>query len=448
MVAAQSGRVETIRFLLKNGAKASLMNDRSETAIHYAASSLSFSDECIAALLEQQRLDSEVDLVNVQDCDGSTALMVAARNQSSSKSAAAAAVSILLKLGADVSLVDNQQRTALHWAAQSNLPDVVTLLHAANIEVDAIDSFGDTAYVTAIKSNSPDALESLIRVGCDRSMIDGLMGTALALASLQGHAKVIEILVKHGDDIDDIGYFGKTPLILASCHDRVDAVDMLLSLGADPDLPDRIGGTALAAALYNTNSLNEANRHQIVISLIRAGVNVNLPAVIPMPLKPGSNSIRAFTISDDGRNWPLSYAVDTGYVSLIKILLLAGSTIPANEVRHCQSVGAKFFDIDELLAPILSWSSRPVSLQHACRMVIRCAILARWDRCSGSPSKFNFKQATLSLPVADQLQRYINFAELDSIQVQRAGILDGVGVGMMQLERATLCGTRSGDAVI
>jgi ankyrin repeat protein len=450
MVAAQSGRADAIRFLLKNGAKSSLTNSRSETAVHYAASSSSYPEACITALLGQHSgQPGGGSLIDHQDCDGSTALMVAARNQSSSKSAAAAAVSILLKLGADVSLVDNQQRTALHWAAQSNLPDVVTVLHAANIEVDAIDNFGDTAYVTAIKSNSPDALESLIRVGCDRSMIDGLMGTAVALAAVKGHAQVIETLVKNGEDPDDFGYFGKTPLMLAGFESHAEAVDMLLSLGADPDITSHTGGTALVSALLRTSSSNEVNRHRIVLSLIRAGVDVNQRPMLPdQKTATATNQFKAVCSSQHGRNWPLSYAIDTGYVSLIRILLIAGSRVPADEIRQRQLINTRFFDLDELLGPVLEWTSQPVSLQHASRADIRQSILSGHYHCSSLPSEFSLEQAIRSLPIADRLMGYLNFAELDSIKIHRARVLDGAKPGMMQLGESTPCGMRAIEGTI
>jgi len=122
-------------------------------------------------------------VVCMQDCNGSTALMFAIKNKSST--ASAYAVRTLIRCGADVQLADLQGRTALHWAAQYNQPEVIDILVAANASLDVTDSQGDTAYVTAIKSNSPVALQRLIDAGCDRTLIDGLMGTAVSLAAVK-----------------------------------------------------------------------------------------------------------------------------------------------------------------------------------------------------------------------------------------------------------------------
>jgi len=115
--------------------------------------------------------------------------MFAIKNKSST--ASAYAVRTLIGFGADVKLADFQGRTALHWAAQYNHPEVVDILAGAHADVDVADSQGNTAYVTAIKSNSPDALQHFIDAGCDRTSIDGLTGTAVSLAAI----KVLKFLI-------------------------------------------------------------------------------------------------------------------------------------------------------------------------------------------------------------------------------------------------------------
>jgi len=54
MLAASHGREDAIRLLLKHGAKASLTNSRKETALHLAAATPVYTEECIVALISQQ----------------------------------------------------------------------------------------------------------------------------------------------------------------------------------------------------------------------------------------------------------------------------------------------------------------------------------------------------------------------------------------------------------
>ena len=109
--------------------------------------------------------------------------MVAVRNKSSH--AAVSAVQCLVDLGASMGITDAEGRTALHVAAQRNIPEVIDILIKNGNHVDATDKQGDTAYVVAIKYDSPGALQALIDAGCDRSSIDGLMGTAVGLAAIK-----------------------------------------------------------------------------------------------------------------------------------------------------------------------------------------------------------------------------------------------------------------------
>jgi len=68
MLAASHGREDAIRLLLKNGAKTTLTNSRKETALHFAAATPVFTEECITALVGQQTGSSRAlaSLLNVQ----------------------------------------------------------------------------------------------------------------------------------------------------------------------------------------------------------------------------------------------------------------------------------------------------------------------------------------------------------------------------------------------
>jgi len=54
MLAASHGRADAIALLLKSGAKATLTNSRRETALHFAAATPVYTEECISTLLGQQ----------------------------------------------------------------------------------------------------------------------------------------------------------------------------------------------------------------------------------------------------------------------------------------------------------------------------------------------------------------------------------------------------------
>jgi len=184
----------------------------------------------------------------------------------------------------------------------------------------------------------------------------------------------------------------------------------------------------------------QVKRHQILISLIRAGGSVNAQST----KKRRRNGIVTNYVKTTFRytntlHWPLMYAIDTGYVSLVRILLLAGSTVPWDEVHEQQASSGQFFDNSEILEPVIEWTKHPPSLQNASRVAVRRAISAgryRRDRMR----QFNFGEAISLLPVADRLKCYLDFADLNEVGIQRARVLHGADQGMIQMRDTAACG--------
>jgi len=133
------------------------------------------------------------------------------------------------------------------------------------------------------------------------------------------------------------------------------------------------------------------------------------------------------------------YAIDTGYVSLVRILLMAGSTVPMDELAEQQASSSQFFDSSEILEPVVEWTKQPPSLQHVARVAVRRAIVNgsyRRDRMR----HFNFQEAVSLLPVASRLKTYLDFADLSEVEIQRARVLHGADQGMIQMQDTAACG--------
>jgi len=188
------------------------------------------------------------------------------------------------------------------------------------------------------------------------------------------------------------------------------------------------------------NDFVQVKRHQILITLIRAGGSVNAQST-KKRRRNGivTNYVKTSYRTGNALHWPLMYAIDTGYVSLVRILLLAGSSVPVDEVREQESSSSQFFDSSEILEPIVEWTKQPPSLQHASRVAVRRAIATgryRRDRMR----HFSFGEALTLLPVADRLKSYLDFADLKDVEIQRARVLHGADQGMIQLQDTAACG--------
>lgn len=184
----------------------------------------------------------------------------------------------------------------------------------------------------------------------------------------------------------------------------------------------------------------QVKRHQILISLIRAGGSVNAQST-KKRRRNGivTNYIKTMYRTRSTLHWPLMYAIDTGYVSLVRILLLAGSTVPVDDVHEQQTSSSHFFDTDEILEPVVEWTKQPPSLQHTSRVAVRRAIASgRYHR--DRLQHFRFAEAISLLPVADRLKSYLDFADLNEVEIQRARVLHGADQGMIQIQDTAACG--------
>jgi hypothetical protein len=131
--------------------------------------------------------------VNVQDENGATALLLAARN------GALPVVKLLLGAGARADLANHQGRTPLMDASINGHGDVVGLLLKSGAAVDAKDASGRTALVLAATyGDYPEVARALLHGGADRKAIDAKGRTAGSLAAARGHVKTAEVLGAKG----------------------------------------------------------------------------------------------------------------------------------------------------------------------------------------------------------------------------------------------------------
>eukprot|EP00873_Tetraselmis_striata_P035024 jgi/Tetstr1/455288/TSEL_042124.t1 len=96
----------------------------------------------------------------------------------------------LVDLGAGVSAVDNEGRTALHLAAGCGDRDMVKKLVELGGDINALDHMGGTAMHHAAMANKKDMMFTLARMGCDwRTRADGIDGATAAYVLCGQHGK-------------------------------------------------------------------------------------------------------------------------------------------------------------------------------------------------------------------------------------------------------------------
>lgn len=101
----------------------------------------------------------------------------------------------LIRQGADVAAVDDNQYTALHQAAYKGHTAVIQELRAARASLDAHNTLGTTTLMLASKEGMGEALELILSAGCDQNNNGE---SALRWAARYCQLSAMEQLVKAG----------------------------------------------------------------------------------------------------------------------------------------------------------------------------------------------------------------------------------------------------------
>ncbi|XP_045421629.1 ankyrin repeat domain-containing protein 55 [Lemur catta] len=208
-LATYLGWLEGCVSLLRNGAKHNIPDKNGRLPLHAATPE---PDVRLLTVLLQQSSLSEV---NHQDSEGMTPLHWAAFHNQPQHA------QVLLKKGADPTLVDKDFKTALHWAVQSGnriLCSVILSHHQGPSIINYDDESGKTCVHIAAAAGFSDIINELARVPeCNLQALD----------------------------VND-----RTPLHWAAAAGKEECVQSLLELGMDSNLRDINESTPLAYALY------------------------------------------------------------------------------------------------------------------------------------------------------------------------------------------------------
>lgn len=182
----------------------------------------------------------DLDIANEQ---GLTALHIAATNKH------ADLVRLLVKEGANVNSPSKNITTPLMSAAEKDHREIVSYLLKQGAQADIKNAQNKTALILAIDSDHLDTVSELLPFS--RKQLD----TALLYSSAQGKYQVIETLANAGASLYVRHEGGMTPLMLAAQNGHTAAVYTLLENGANRYAVNEHGWTAAQIASSSNQTL-------------------------------------------------------------------------------------------------------------------------------------------------------------------------------------------------
>lgn len=139
--------------------------------------------------------------------------------------------------------------TALHVAAGLDNIDAMELLIRAGADINALDDENRTPFDWAILDNSKNALEYLLQTKVNLFYVDNQGATYLHKAAEQSSEAVIAYLIEQGLSVEARDNFAQTPMHWAAIGNNPIGVETLYLKGANVDARDQDDYTPLDVAL-------------------------------------------------------------------------------------------------------------------------------------------------------------------------------------------------------
>ena len=172
----------------------------------------------------------------------------------------------------DINIRDNDERTALHFAAMNGRYEIVELLISRKADSSLQDRHGRTPLSSALQRRQcRTAL--LLANESNLDLVDEKGNTPLHWAARRDFKGVGSALLEHNANIDAQDRRGRTPLQIAILYDNTAFADFLIGNNASSEVSDMFGWTALDWAVWEgSEALSkcfEESRYQTYSSMGR-----------------------------------------------------------------------------------------------------------------------------------------------------------------------------------
>jgi ankyrin repeat protein len=178
------------------------------------------------------------------------------------------AVRALISAKADVNYVDSERNTALIHAARMSYPEVVELLLASKSDVDFKTNNNKTPLEEAVAADDFEIVQQLINGKANLESQDRKRRSVLIQACRQNSFEIVELLIEARADLEYKYIYEHTALIKASRRGHYEVVEALIKGKADLENTDNGRWTALIHSV-------DRKRFEVTQLLINSKANIN-----------------------------------------------------------------------------------------------------------------------------------------------------------------------------
>lgn len=347
-LAARSGKIDKVRFLLAQGADPRYVSPQGYTAITTLPAYLDPAHLEILKLLLQADADP-----NATSAYGESPLRIALREGNF------AAVRLLLEYGADR---DSVQMSDLMWTIALGSVEQVAAEIRAGADLSSRNEWEMSPWLLSLQTGDFDKAKLVWEQGADLTDRDRSSQTPLMHAVLAKHIEMTAWLISLGANLDDANFLDMTPLNLAAGSGSVPCAELLLAAGAslEPNNGEPVITNAASPEMVHTlishgadiNAVNaegywllksaaEEGDYQFVCELLELGADPNATST-------GETALHTAVMHDqleivtallqhgadpnacDVDGWtPLMFAPT---LECVELLLAAGAKIDASDI--------------------------------------------------------------------------------------------------------------------
>lgn len=290
--AAFGGHFDVAKLLIENGAKVDAQVVDGATPLFYAVEN--GSNDLVELLIQHGANVNQRDKIY-----DAVPIIVAAKDGNTK------IVETLLKNKADPNLVNNQGRSALHFAAEFGRTETVSVLLKNGINIDTKDQKGDTPLQYAAYAKHPKVVELLLKNNADLGITASAETTPLHTAAGNGCKEIIELLIKKGGfDIDTEDNEGRSALLIASASADADVVDLLIKNHANANKE------SIASPLHVAASEGRIKNVELLLS---RGAFINA--------------------KDSKEETALHYAARNGQAKIVELLIKKGAVVDTSNAK-------------------------------------------------------------------------------------------------------------------